>query len=77
MSATNPEQICHLFQRYMAEGDIEALLNIYDPEAVFLDRSGKVKKGREGLREELAPLAVAKTVFDSASNRSSSLGISR
>jgi len=25
----------------MAEGDIEALLNIYDPEAVFLDRSGK------------------------------------
>jgi hypothetical protein len=35
MPATCPEEICRLFQRYMAEGDIEALLGIYDPEAVI------------------------------------------
>jgi uncharacterized protein (TIGR02246 family) len=64
MPAKSPEQICQLFQQYMAQGDIEALLSIYDPEAVFLNQSGEVKQGREGLREELAPLASAKAIFD-------------
>ena len=48
----------------MAEGDLEALLSIYDPEAVFLNRSGEVKQGRQGLREELVPFASANAVFD-------------
>ncbi len=64
MPATSPEQICHLFQQYMAEGDIEALLNIYDPEAVFLNSSGEIKHGKQGLRAELAPFASAKATFD-------------
>ena len=64
MPATSPEQICHLFRQYMAAGDLEALLSIYDPEAVFLNRSGEVKQGRQGLREELAPFASANAVFD-------------
>jgi ketosteroid isomerase-like protein len=64
MPAKSPEQICHLFKQYMAGGDIEALLSIYDPEAVFLNKSGEVKHGRQGLREELAPLASAKAIFD-------------
>ena len=69
MPAQSPEQICQLFQQYMAEGDIEALLSIYDPEAVFLNRSGEVKQGREGLREELAPFASAKAIFDFSSKQ--------
>ena len=64
MPATTPEQICHLFKQYMAEGDIEALLTLYDPEAVFLNSSGETKHGRQGLRSELVPLASAKAVFD-------------
>ena len=64
MPATSPEQICHLFQQYMAEGDIEALLSIYDPEAVFLNSSGEIKHGRQGLRGELTPFASAKATFD-------------
>ena len=64
MPATNPEQICHLFQQYMREGDLESLLSIYDAEAVFLDRDGEEKKGEEGLREALGPLAAAKAIFD-------------
>src|SRR5437773_261960 len=47
----------------MAEGDIEALLGIYDPEAVILTPTGEVKKG-QGLREQLARSAAAKTQFD-------------
>lgn len=64
MPATSPEQICQLFQQYMANGDLEALLSIYDPEAVFLNRSGEIKQGRQGLRDELEPLASAKATFD-------------
>src|SRR5690348_15557118 len=53
MPATTPEQICQLFKQYMAEGDVDALLSLYDPEAVFLNSSGEIKQGRQGLRGEL------------------------
>ena len=46
MPATTPEEICSLFKRYMAEGDLESLLTVYDPEVVFLNEAGEVKKGR-------------------------------
>jgi uncharacterized protein (TIGR02246 family) len=63
MPAKTPEEICQLFQQYMAAGDIDALLGIYDPEVVFLNRSAEPKKGRQELRQELATLAAAKTNF--------------
>ena len=58
MPAKSPEENCSLFQQYMAEGDIDSVLSIYDPEAVILDKSGEVKKGEEGLRQNLAPFAL-------------------
>jgi ketosteroid isomerase-like protein len=61
--AKSPEEICRLFQRYMAEGDVESLLSIYDSEAVVLTQSGEAKKG-QGLREQLASVAAAKPQFD-------------
>jgi ketosteroid isomerase-like protein len=64
MPATNPEEICRLFQQYIAEGDLESALNVYDLNAVFLNQSRDVSKGREGLRQELAPLAAMKVHFD-------------
>ena len=64
MPAKSPEDICRLFQQYMAEGDIDLVLSVYDPEAVFLNQSGEVKQGRQGLRQELAPFATAKAIFD-------------
>jgi uncharacterized protein (TIGR02246 family) len=64
MSARSPEEICRLFQQYMAAGDLDSLLGLYDPEAVFLNQSGEVKKGEAGLREALAPLAAAQARFD-------------
>ena len=64
MSAKSPEEICRLFQHYMAEGDIDSVLSVYDPEAVFLNQSGEVKKGEEELRQELADFAASKAVFN-------------
>ena len=63
MPAKCPEEICRLFQQYMAEGDIDSVLSLYDPEAVFLNQSGEVKSG-EALRQELAPLSAMKAIFD-------------
>ena len=64
MPADTPEDICRLFQHYMAEGDIDAVLSLYDPEAVFLNRAREATKDRRGLRQELAPLVALKPRFD-------------
>lgn len=64
MPAKSPEEICRLFQHYMAEGDIDAVLSVYDREAVFLNQSGEITKDRQGLRQELAPFAAMKARFD-------------
>ena len=69
MPAKSPEEICSLFQQYMSEGDIDGVLSVYDSEAVILDKSGKVKKGEEGLRQNLAPFAAAKARFDFTINQ--------
>jgi uncharacterized protein (TIGR02246 family) len=64
MPAKTPEEICGLFKQHMAAGDIESLLDVYDPEVVFLNHRCEPKQGRQQLREELAPLAAAKATFD-------------
>jgi hypothetical protein len=62
MPAKSPEDICRLFQHYMAEGDIDSVLNLNIPEAVF--QSAEITNGRHALRQELAPLAAMKARFD-------------
>jgi uncharacterized protein (TIGR02246 family) len=65
MSAKSPEEICRLFKQYMAMGDIDSVLDIvYDQDVVFLNQAGEAKKGREALRQEIAPFAAVKAVFD-------------
>lgn len=61
--ANSPEEICKLFRKHMANGDIEALLSVYDDEAVFMNKTGELKTGREGIREELMPFAKQKANF--------------
>jgi ketosteroid isomerase-like protein len=64
MPAETPEEICRLFQRHMREGDIDAMLALYDPSVAFRNRSGQVRRGKEELREELLPLAAARAKFE-------------
>ncbi len=63
MPAKSPDKICRLFKQYMAEGDIESLLSLYDPQIAFLNQANEVKNGKSELRQELAPLAAAKAIF--------------
>src|SRR5262245_40016944 len=64
MPAMSPEDICRLFQRAMAEGDLDAALSVYDPEAVFVNQSGEVKKGRLDLRQILSLRAASNARFE-------------
>jgi ketosteroid isomerase-like protein len=62
--AKTPEEICRLFQEYMQRGDLDALLTLYDSQAVFLNRPGELKKGESELRHELAHFANLRAVFE-------------
>ena len=64
MSAKNPEEICRLFQRYMADGDLDSVLSLYDEDATFVKQTGDVTKGRRALKAELSPLSAKKPLFD-------------
>jgi len=63
MPANNPEDICRLFQQYMAAGDLDAVLSVFDHEAILVNESGDVTQGGDGLRQELALFAAMKTHF--------------
>ena len=64
MTAKSPREICPFFQKAMAAGDVDAVLSLYDAQAIFVMRSGEVTKDRSELRRELTHVAAAKPRFD-------------
>jgi ketosteroid isomerase-like protein len=49
----------------MAIGNIDSVLDIiYDHDVVFPNQAGEEKKGKEALKQELAPFAAVKAIFD-------------
>ena len=64
MPARNAEKICGLFKQFMAEGDVNGLLSVYDPEVVFVNEAGDIVNGKQEMKEQLAPLAPAQPRFD-------------
>ena len=55
MQARTPEEIDHLFVKAMNEGDVEAMLTLYEPDQVFVSQPGQpvVRGVGESLREKL------------------------
>jgi ketosteroid isomerase-like protein len=47
----------------MREGNIDAVIDLYDPEAILVTEMGDVKSGRGAIREQLAPFAAARAEF--------------
>lgn len=64
MPANRPEEICTLFCQHIAAGDLDSVLEVYDPRVVFVNQYGEAKRGLQELRQELVPSAAAKTTFD-------------
>jgi hypothetical protein len=71
------EDIFRLFQQFMAEGDLDSVMSLYDPEAVFLNQSCEITKDGQGSNRGFMAARGTNSCFISALSRSSRLAISR
>jgi uncharacterized protein (TIGR02246 family) len=53
--ATTPEETIERFSSLLAEGDLDALVALYEPEAAFVPQPGTVVTGLPAIRESLRP----------------------
>jgi ketosteroid isomerase-like protein len=53
MPATTPEQIHRLFEDLFNAGDIDSLMELYDPNAALIAQPGSVAQGSEQVRAAL------------------------
>ena len=54
-----------MFEQHLNAGDLDAVMALYDPGAVFVQRTGETVLGRQGLREVVGGLIAARTRFQS------------
>ncbi len=64
MPAKVPEEVNQLFIKSMKEGNLEAVLDLYDPEIAFVNPAGEIKRGKSAIREELKKFVESKQVFE-------------
>jgi uncharacterized protein (TIGR02246 family) len=51
--ATSPQHLIEQISHHINAGDLEALLGLYEPEAAFVPRPGKVIDGLDAIRDAL------------------------
>jgi uncharacterized protein (TIGR02246 family) len=54
MTATTPNDVHRLFAERFRAGDLDGLLELYDPGAIFLTQSGEIASGKTAIRELLS-----------------------
>ncbi len=69
MFARDPEDLSHLFAKRASARDLEGLLDLYEPEARFVDPSGSDADGEDAIREQLAGLIALAPRISSADIR--------
>jgi uncharacterized protein (TIGR02246 family) len=60
MAARTPEECDTLFERHLNAGDLDALADLYEPDAVLVPNPGEAAIGREAIREALGAFIAAK-----------------
>jgi uncharacterized protein (TIGR02246 family) len=63
MSARTPEESHALFQRHFLAEDMDALLALYEPDAVLVPQPGTIARGHAAIREALAGFLAMKGTF--------------
>jgi ketosteroid isomerase-like protein len=53
VTATTPNDVHRLFAERFRAGDLDGLLELYDPAAIFLTRTGETVSGKTAIRELL------------------------
>lgn len=51
--ATTPQEIPKLFQKYMNQGELEAVLSMYEHEAVIAPTGRQINQGKDAIRESI------------------------
>ena len=64
MSATSPTHLMSLFAERAAAGDVDGLLALYEPDAVFEPALGTVLRGVDQIRPALAEFAALKPTLE-------------
>jgi uncharacterized protein (TIGR02246 family) len=54
MPAFTPQEVIERFRGLLSEGDLEAMLELYEPDAAFSPSPGETVKGLQGIRAALA-----------------------
>ena len=60
MPARSPEEVGSLIVEAVGNGDLEAALALYEPEAAMPNEQGEVRSGTDALREGMAPFIATK-----------------
>ena len=62
--ATKPEEIGQLFLKYLNEGDLNALMSLYEEDAVLSDQAGHLLRSHEQIRSFYEILISQKISFN-------------
>jgi uncharacterized protein (TIGR02246 family) len=54
-SACTPEDTIRRFSALLADGNLDALVDLYEPDAAFAPQPGQTVNGRKAIREALRP----------------------
>ncbi len=60
MPASNPEDVGRLIVEAISNGDVDAVIAMYEPEAAMPNQQGEVVSGTDALRQMLAPFIASK-----------------
>jgi uncharacterized protein (TIGR02246 family) len=55
VSTRTPEDTIRRFSALLSDGDLDALVDLYEPEAAFAPQPGQTINGRAAIREALRP----------------------
>src|SRR4051812_16567427 len=60
MPAKTPEECDALFEKYVNAGDLDSLVDLYEPDATLVFAPGQTAVGRDAIRATLGPMLEAK-----------------
>src|SRR5688500_1471794 len=60
MSGTRPERTIERFSELLADGDLDAMIELYEPDAAFAPQPGETVTGRDEIRAALEPFLAVK-----------------
>src|SRR5215475_1990653 len=69
MRAQSPEDIHKLFAQALTVGDVEAVMSLYEPDAILAPGPDQVVRGQAAIREGLASYLAGKPIFELQASR--------